>query len=793
MKIPQLGIELMSSKETETLRKTSAKSARKVKQLEKSFRETQNTLAMLQKQQTSNLAKRARKKTGDKETDYPSLDIFRSGNFYHGGVIHPIQYWNWRDLELYSKQSDLIRLCKSVIKKEVFRRGRDWQPAFEGRCINCKQEFQDAVEDCTVCHGDVVPPNPANRDFVDEILKKPNAQGKDFTKVNKQIEDDLNTLDNGWIIAIKEYLTNELDELVGSIAKEFVRGDPNTMRIVADEKGLLGQKWWMCPIHREQLKDKPGMCEVGGIELRPVHYVSVYFGTNDPETYYLEDEVLHLQKYSDEVFYGVPPVFTVILKTLSEIGMDKFVYDAYQKQRMPKGLMMINTDNPDSLDKEWRRMLDRVTENPHYTPALAISSQKGQGQSTFIKFIDTLTEMQYVDARVQLRRMVGAFFGVEPLFLGDVSSSGGLNNEGLQITVTNRALESAHQIYNEQIFPWVLKQFNLEDWVLLMNPSEERDEMAELQRDHQKTATAQLMQTMGFDVTRDEHGEFVFSDEPVREPIKQTLFGNTNFDDANTLGGMPFTKKKDELMKFAGEQKASTLKNLLIKELDDLQKRTNFKSFNQEQIRKTISDLVKKISKNMLDLTSKQLETAYKSGLNEISNKTGIVIKFGGRDEAALKTIKNQRVLSTAYNGFTKEMTKRTNAAIEEAFDEGDITTKNIVSKLDDTIEASEGALKRIARTETHKVLNIAKANAWMEAQEGRKLFMFKWGGPRDTRVTEYCSAIKKKVKKEGGGRGVSLKRLREIIEEESDQSIFQKVTPFTPHINCRHELQRIV
>ena len=47
-----------------------------------------------------------------------------------------------------------------------------------------------------------------------------------------------------------------------------------------------------------------------------------------------------------------------------------------------------------------------------------------------------------------LRDRICAYYGVSKIFMADNSTSGGLNNEGMQILVTNRAVEMAQNVYN---------------------------------------------------------------------------------------------------------------------------------------------------------------------------------------------------------------------------------------------------------------------------------------------------------------------------------------------------------
>ena len=80
----------------------------------------------------------------------------------------------------------------------------------------------------------------------------------------------------------------------------------------------------------------------------------------------------------------------------------------------------------------------------------------------------------------------------------DSGKSGGLNNEGMQILVTNRAVEFGQKVYTEVLFPRLLKQMDISDWKLTLYPNEEEDEITRLRRDEQELNVAQRMAQLGF-------------------------------------------------------------------------------------------------------------------------------------------------------------------------------------------------------------------------------------------------------------------------------------------------------
>ena len=103
--------------------------------------------------------------------------------------------------------------------------------------------------------------------------------------------------------------------------------------------------------------------------------------------------------------------------------------------------------------------------------------------------------------------------------MADNTTSGGLNNEGMQILVTNRAVQMAQTVYNNYVFPFLIKQFGITDWDLKLPPSEEEDEIASLRKKELEVSIAAAIKNLGFEVDMDEDGQFTYEKpEPVEKP-----------------------------------------------------------------------------------------------------------------------------------------------------------------------------------------------------------------------------------------------------------------------------------
>ena len=157
--------------------------------------------------------------------------------------------------------------------------------------------------------------------------------------------------------------------------------------------------------------------------------------------------------------------------------------------------------------------------------------------------MDSLKEMDYISVKDDLRDRISGFYGVSKVFMADNSASGGLNNEGMQILVTNRAVEMAQTIWNNYVFPFVTKEFGILDWELKLPPSEEEDEIAKLRKREIEVNVASAIKNLGFEVNMDDEGRFTYvkppqpEDQQGQEEVELDPYAGTNID-AGYLGQM---------------------------------------------------------------------------------------------------------------------------------------------------------------------------------------------------------------------------------------------------------------
>jgi uncharacterized OB-fold protein len=423
------------------------------------------------------------------------------------------------------QNSVIARTCITQLKQEIFRRGYVWEKAYEARCNNCEKEHKRPVKECSRCGSpDLEIPDVEQLKYAEKFVEGyVNKAEQLFIDVLRELEDDLNIMDDAYIVLVKEYFIDGNQKIRMHRIKEVYRGDPVTMAIYSDELGQRGTRGFTCVNHRGYLSIEPHeKCEECGSTLHPVHYVNRVGGKDQ---YFIKGEVLHFSKYSPSRLYGLSPIITLYNHITTLLAMENYVNSSYTKSRMPRGLLAVQTRNMDSMRSFWRSVKEKMETDPHFIPVMGIEAEGGKGSVEWIKFMDSLKEMDYVSVKDDLRDRISAFYGVSKVFMADNTTSGGLNNEGMQILVTNRAVQMAQNVYNNYVFPFLVKQFGITDWNLKLPPSEEEDEIAVLRKRELEVNIAASTKNLGFEVEMDEDGNFTFKKpepQPEAEPSSES-------------------------------------------------------------------------------------------------------------------------------------------------------------------------------------------------------------------------------------------------------------------------------
>lgn len=434
------------------------------------------------------------------------------------------QHYAGKYLYQTAENSTVVRTCLVQLKTEIFRRGYEWIKAFDMKCVTCGHEHHKEVDSCSNCGSfDLRRPDLNQKMYAYEFFEGYiNSSHQLFIDVLKELETDLNVLDDAYLILVKDYYLDKKGQVVMSKVNELYRGDPTTMHIEVDEDGDRGHSRYTCITHRDYIsEDKYDKCGVCGCGLYAIEFVNK---SGKDEQNYIMGEVVHFSKYSPSRLYGHPPVLTLWNHIFTLTAMEAYISTLYTKARTPRGILTVQTNNMESLVKYWKGVKEKLERDPHYIPIMGIETEGGSGGNVnWVSFTNTIKEMDYINVKDDLRTRISSFYGVSNVFTGDTTTGGGLNNEGMQILVTNRAVEQAQNVYNKYMFPFLMKEFGITDWKVQLLRSEEEDEMAVMRRREMELQLAVNMKNLGFEVDMNEDGDFVFKKFPAKELIDVDL------------------------------------------------------------------------------------------------------------------------------------------------------------------------------------------------------------------------------------------------------------------------------
>lgn len=453
-----------------------------------------------------------------------------------GGIQLPQTMLHLEALYTFAKAEPITRKTIETVRDEILRRGWEIVPKFKRKCTNpsCQKEFEIELDTCdeVECSFPTSAPDYTQRANIikaKEFFKQVNKNDQSLMALMREVELDLEIVDDLWIILIKEYELDPMGTIFSSNIMEIVRGSPMQMKLVTDEKGTLGGFYWMCLEHREfvsqNIQDKCSHC---GRALHEVKYVCTKGSSDiDAQYYFVDGEVIHTSKYSPSALYGFSPINTLWEHAFALIKMVNYIRLSYEEKRAPSGALAVPTQSRESFRKmmaEWDQMR---TMNPTALPWFTYNPELGAGKVEFLKFTDTLEEMQFVDVRNEFADRVSYYYGVSRVFTRSSAAGegSGLGNEGLDVTITHKAMESGQSIWNEQVFPVLMEEFGITDFKqVLKHPSEEK-EMQEIERKKAKAELAEIMQRLNYDaILEGEDWKFVKREEQPAPAI--TPWGN---------------------------------------------------------------------------------------------------------------------------------------------------------------------------------------------------------------------------------------------------------------------------
>ena len=364
-----------------------------------------------------------------------------------------------------------IRGPLNHITGEVFRRGLEFIPTVENPDTEQKERLVTWTSDCNVFDQSM-----------EEVLR--------------QFHYDVNSLDDGFLYLAKEYKDSG-NGAVTSRLQEIRRLNPALVEFDLDTAGLPKNSHFLCPIHREKVQDTAGVCEQDDCNVN-LHAAMYKYYHRSQHIYLTDSEIIHLSKFSPSETYGWSPLLTIFEKALTLVGMDKNLYRYFFERKMPASMLMVTTDDPESLRREREHIAAQTRLDPNYIPMVAVSARNQRGRVDLVRLFHSLQEMDYLPVRDEIRERVAAMWGVTPAWQGAPEAFGGMSTQTQQLVVMSRVVEGDQRLFHEKVFPQLLRAFGITDYEIRLPQPEEKAENTRLSFAQQKNPNCKSVCTIGF-------------------------------------------------------------------------------------------------------------------------------------------------------------------------------------------------------------------------------------------------------------------------------------------------------
>ena len=447
-------------------------------------------------------------------------EIFKNG-------FEIVEKWKYK-CEVCAKEFQYKPL-KGSIPDDQPQESNDSSPTIGSDALNKANEVSGEME-CDNCGSDkLLRPQPQNRKLLEDLLHHPvNGNQQTIEDITRQLERDLEIADNAYLLILKNYFINdktgEIDPKKTEV-KELLRVDPPQVAMIADSDGRIGyddkhNAVYVCPKfeHRDKRLTQNVCDRCGTKALKAVCEVNSVYSVGIPQpkrVVYGEGELLwKAGKYKPGLIYGFSPIYAIWSKVMALSHMDEYIRKYFDKMRPPRGMLVIASRNYETFRKSWDALEQKATEDPYMIHPLLVESDKGgKNMAQWIDFTGSLKELEFTAIRKELRMIIGAIYGVLPLYFGELPT--GWSQEGLQVTITNRAVKWGQDILLQSFLSKLALMNGVEDWELRLKTGEETDKLRDLQIQGVEIENMKALQGLGFEIGRTHTGEFKVSKDPV--------------------------------------------------------------------------------------------------------------------------------------------------------------------------------------------------------------------------------------------------------------------------------------
>ncbi len=434
---------------------------------------------------------------------------------YNSNEKTPLYRWGYSWVMDLFYGSDILRTVIKNLNDEIFKNGISVEEKFVKKCINprCGYEVFEDIDKCPLCFSQMRSPDLSQKLRAEAFIKKKNRFDENTINTMKSSDLDVNIFDNAFLLLTRRYTYDESGRIIGAEIDDLVRLSPDKVKLVLSNYGMgrgdTGSYLYVCPEHREKINIKPDkkeyFCDIDGKELIECWFAanpsgSAGSGASGQNLYFGRGEIYHVKRWSSQEGYGVSMVYTIWRKVLTLIKMDDYTLEAYSLQRTPRSFLVIR-GKLENIRQAFMWLSNKARENPNMIYPLVVEGTDA-GARRIVEQVNMdlkPDEMQMLDMVELFRTHIGLMYGVQPIMSGGNGSSGGLNNEGLQVTVTNRTINESQRVWNG-FLEWLASKLNITDFILKLKPNELEDDMRKLEMESTRIEQAINMSKIGFDV-----------------------------------------------------------------------------------------------------------------------------------------------------------------------------------------------------------------------------------------------------------------------------------------------------